>query len=691
MKGFCLFWKIETALMFLLIMAFAFIGFSPDEAYGLDANGVLTTAKTTVPRADTEEFLKIEGMPLEIHAYGDSTMGVFRWEGGTLVRQYYGDYSKSSVIFLNGNDTEYRWGGGKGTFTLWADADDHFTPISHSKPDEWTIQTVCEAGNTGVQVTQTISYRNGDSYYRIIWEVANNGSETHADVRFLHGGDTYFADYDASEGHWDDNLGMVYLTNEEYDVSGIMGLYGGIGYKVAHHYEDHYSSVASAALSGQLPDTVRSDYHDAGYALQWNRGALAPGEAWTIIAFEKWTEAGYLQVIAPADQIMDQGQTATCQFIVQNYQDTEDTFDLGLVSSSGWPVSLPDGSSVTVPAQDSVTVNAQVTPPADAPDDASDTLTLTATSQTDLDITNSDATHVAFQLVVPEGKDIRIEADTMKMVSFVHRFTMGALNDDVHMWEYDPADAVYREYENGQEVKPGKAYWFFAWNSVDIRPQGTPVSKTQNIEVKLEKGWNMIACPNDANYRWDNVRVLQHDDDGTVINGPVPVSSPENHWVEKSLWRQGDGGGYAFYAPESYVIPSELEDELEKYRDDSDPLLKPNEGYWVKVNQENLSLVFPAEDRLSDSGTMMASMTYERTGRSAADSGGPPSPPQVSGPEDGTSNGGTVCFISTAEGDSPTRFNSLAVFIFLSLVITATVIYKKPGFWHGAAPWKPDP
>ena len=68
-----------------------------------------------VPCPVNAEMLSIQGTPLEIHAFEDSTMGVFRWQDSlnnlptgngnqVLVQQYYNDYPKGSVIFLNGDN-----------------------------------------------------------------------------------------------------------------------------------------------------------------------------------------------------------------------------------------------------------------------------------------------------------------------------------------------------------------------------------------------------------------------------------------------------------------------------------------------------------------------------------------------------------------------------------------------------------
>ncbi|HOJ31715.1 MAG TPA: hypothetical protein PLP13_06780 [bacterium] len=350
----------------------------------------------SIARAQTPgNYQTINGNPLRIYAYDDGTIGVYRYQADEddYVEQYYGGKSWGSVLFLNGINGQ--------TFNSWYFIDWHdsefpqFTPVSNTKPNEWTIITIFDVGNTGVRIKQTISYTNGNSYFMKKWEITNESgtkvATTYTDCRFLHGGDTYFAGDDGSQGHWDENLGMVYLTNPDPSITGIMGFYGSLTTPADHYYEDYYSDVGETMLTGQLPDTVNPNYVDAGYALQWNRATLAPGETWTIVAFEKWTEAGFVQVFAPAEQTGNPGDTINYQFVVANYQSIDDTFDLVLTSSAGWQTSLPDGNTINISAGNSAIVNATVTIPANALPGATDNLTLTVTSQTDQQVTNQDS------------------------------------------------------------------------------------------------------------------------------------------------------------------------------------------------------------------------------------------------------------------------------------------------------------
>ena len=111
------------------------------------------------------------------------------------------------------------------------------------------------------------------------------------------------------------------------------------------------------------------------------------GDVWEIESIEKWTAEGDVQVIAPAGQSGNVGDTFDYSFSVQNLQSSSDTFDLSTSSSQGWTVSLPGGSTVTIAAGSSETVLVQVT----ATSAGTDLTTLTATSQTDPNVTNNDS------------------------------------------------------------------------------------------------------------------------------------------------------------------------------------------------------------------------------------------------------------------------------------------------------------
>ncbi len=69
--------------------------------------------------------------------------------------------------------------------------------------DPYVITTVNALGSTGVQFTQRLSYVNGDRSFRKTWTIANGGSTTFNDLRFFHGGGTYFGGSDSARGWYD--------------------------------------------------------------------------------------------------------------------------------------------------------------------------------------------------------------------------------------------------------------------------------------------------------------------------------------------------------------------------------------------------------------------------------------------------------------------------------------------------------
>ncbi len=254
-----------------------------------------------------------------------------------------------------------------------------------------------------------------------------------------------------------------------------------------------------------------------------------------------------------------------------------------------------------------------------------------------------------------------------KMVSFVHwpddpecasvfADETGGSYDTINfkIGTYDPISGTgaYRECGSNLKIEPGRAYWVLARDGLNITVNGIPVSQTHDIEVGLlynpgsGDGWNMIAAPNNANYYWDYVEVVEYDSFGNIVSGPTAISylSVDNGLIDKSLWRWEYG---AYYSDTTL---------MEKYK-----------GYWVKVKKENVFLRFPVSARagLSNPSTMLAYLLSEgkrlvnawilSPEQAIADSGD--SPPSPMGDFSGSTGGGgssvevggdVGCFIATA-------------------------------------------
>jgi hypothetical protein len=251
---------------------------------------------------------------------------------------------------------------------------------------------------------------------------------------------------------------------------------------------------------------------------------------------------------------------------------------------------------------------------------------------------------------IPPGT---VAAD-FKMVSFVQWPDNPALaevvgpqvagnTDDYRIGTYDPMTESYVVSGYGLEIQPGRAYWFLARDGLGISVTGVPVRTSTDIDVGLDfnpmtqKGWNMIAPPNNADYHWADLQVLVYDEDGTTLFGPAFVGSLEsdNPYLDLRLW-QWEGNSYF---PDTVT--------LERYN-----------GYWVRVRAENVYLRFPADQQMAAGGLGHAlNSALARGGRlaqsllpKAAHADADDSPPRpMSGltGDAGGSSGGSGCFISS--------------------------------------------
>ncbi|MBL8144441.1 MAG: tandem-95 repeat protein [Acidobacteria bacterium] len=274
-----------------------------------------------------------------------------------------------TVIWLNG---------GSAKFSSPYQGQTGFTPVSNTLQAVTggsQIVTVVDLGATGLRLTQVFTYIEGTRYVTKDWTLTNTGGSSYTDLRLFHGGDTFFGGVDSAYGFYDAANSMVYVRNNDYTNWGLMGFYANPGTPASHYFQGHYGTGNSYAKdTGSLPDSVVSSYTDSGYYLQWNRATLAPGQSWSIQAFETWTPAGGVQVLAPANQNTTADTTVTLPFTVQNLTASGATYSLTATSGAGWTTTLPGGANVTVPANSSSTVNVQVVVPPGA--SGSSTVTL---------------------------------------------------------------------------------------------------------------------------------------------------------------------------------------------------------------------------------------------------------------------------------------------------------------------------
>ncbi len=157
---------------------------------------------------------------------------------------------------------------------------------------------------------------------------------------------------------------------------------------------------------------------------------------------------------------------------------------------------------------------------------------------------------------------------------------------------WDPEQGQYIEFGNGLEMEPGKACWILSRDDLVVNFNGVPVSMTADMDVCLHThpstgmGWNMIAPPNAANYRWNDVLVGRSvDGDPDLEVFPVPVTSPvASTLINHRIWEWQNG-------------------DYKDHRLDENFVLKYYKGYWVKAIVEGAYLVFPESAQVAGLST----------------------------------------------------------------------------------------
>ncbi len=264
--------------------------------------------------------------------------------------------------------------------------------------------------------------------------------------------------------------------------------------------------------------------------------------------------------------------------------------------------------------------------------------------------------------------DPGIEVENFMMISFVqwpeYSYAENVLGDDIsenydqdyRIGTYDPISDGYIEYGNNLQIEPGRAYWFLARNGLPITMDGVPVSLDHDIDLSLlynsetGNGWNMIGCPNNSNYNWGDVQVLEYDADGAILFGPTTISDlPEsNSYIDKHLWRWENGD----YTSATTIMEAYI-------------------GYWVKVKKENVVLRFHVQAQTSHT-------TTEQPPISMSISNSEDMPPRPMGATNRGSSSKEIggCFIDSASVDSinyGTVTTLIVVFLILAFIYNVQI------------------
>ena len=196
--------------------------------------------------------------------------GDFLWAGGVAYGPDFADANRSSA----GNDptplTEVSQSG------LTGDG---------SAGNPWVITTTLGAGQTGVQETQTVTYVNGQQYYRVDATLSNT-SQTATTVTFFHAADLYLQGSDNGYGYYNASTGGVGGYNQAQNWYIVFQPITA----ATRYEEDGYGTIWDHISSGSTPgpgldNSINPAYLDNGAGLQWSDIALAPSQVGGISAY----------------------------------------------------------------------------------------------------------------------------------------------------------------------------------------------------------------------------------------------------------------------------------------------------------------------------------------------------------------------------------------------------------------------
>jgi len=155
------------------------------------------------------------------------------------------------------------------------------------------------------------------------------------------------------------------------------------------------------------------------------------------------------------------------------------------------------------------------------------------------------------------------------------------------------ADAWASESWNGtQNVRgapnpqPGRPVWLIAKDAVQIQVEGTTAAPSDGQEIKLKKGWNLVANPYTFPVAFGNV-LLRRD------TGDLPLSHPSAAaFVRARFWRWED------------TSANDVTDGDYEMLEDFDDEWLPWEGYWMLADADATLLVIPFGELASAAPTL---------------------------------------------------------------------------------------
>ncbi len=225
--------------------------------------------------------LTIPGSPISVIVRDSGAYGVYR----NNVQQFFGGYAEGTYLWVQAPGGAVQvWGP---EYVPAGRQPNTYTPISHmlagdgSASNPYVVTTVLGVGTTGLQLTQRVSYTNGDEYIRNDWSITNTGTTNYPGLRLFHAADLYTAGNDAGYGYYDPATGAIGGYSQDRSLYQIFS-----PITPASNYEENgYSTIWSDIGDTAGPGTGFRDlyfpdqYFDNGAGLEWQFNVGPRGSA----------------------------------------------------------------------------------------------------------------------------------------------------------------------------------------------------------------------------------------------------------------------------------------------------------------------------------------------------------------------------------------------------------------------------
>lgn len=337
---------------------------------GCPAANAFTLEDGSVAPIASSNALDIQGYPLRVWSDEFLRVWVYREIPGEAIgySQQYETWFRPTLRITRATTTEVCGDHREDGFAFTASN----MVRDPDNPAHGIISTVTTDSNN-LQIVHQLTYIDGDAFLRHDWTVTNQGPETYTNVALRYGGDSRLGTINDARGFYDAATRTLSCVNSDPSVSGMMSMQAASGTDFAKYIEGLSTSVDTALVApGNFPSAVNvdktpSDYTDNGMAVEWGYYTLAPGGTFTVTLFERWTEPGTIQVLAPPGFAAEDGTQHTITFRVQNLGETSQEVTLGLNAPEGWvesytlaPLTIPAGGTSSVEVEIAIPIGYSV-------------------------------------------------------------------------------------------------------------------------------------------------------------------------------------------------------------------------------------------------------------------------------------------------------------------------------------------